>query len=112
MNTTTTTMESVKTFFSGFRKPDPSKLWRGGSDTNDETDSSKKEAETPLALKLESALIRFQELALWTEPKATGMALALVQLCYLYLQWTSCTSLNLIMWTILIAFVYTTWVNR
>ena len=53
-----------------------------------------------------------QELGLWTEPSKSAAALAAVHVAYFYLSVTSATTVNLACWAALLAFVYTTWVNR
>ena len=53
-------MNSIKTFFSGFRRPDLSKLWHGSGPDEVDDDKKKLEKETPLAVKLEAAVVKFQ----------------------------------------------------
>lgn len=72
-------MDSLKQFASGFKMPDWQKVWSGlragGSDAPDAAGT----AEQPLMIQLEPTLVRLQELALWTEPWKSVVALAIVQ---------------------------------
>jgi hypothetical protein len=96
-------------FFSGYRIPDVSKLWsKAGRSSVDGAPAP----EVPILVRLEYYLVRAQELALWIDPKSSVAALALVQVVYWYLAYTSSTTLNLTAWACILGFLYTTWVNR
>jgi hypothetical protein len=98
----------VQNFFSGYRVPDFSKLWR----KTDSTTTDGPQPQVPLLVRLEAYLVRIQELALWIDPKSSIAALALVQLVYWYLAYTSSAVLNLTAWACILGFLYTTWVNK
>ena len=87
--------DSMKRFMTGFRMPDLSRLWVG----LDETDHPP--SQVPLIIKLEYYLVRCQELVLWTDPKASLVALTAIHLAFGYLATTSNTALNLTLWTVL-----------
>lgn len=98
--------DSMKRFMTGFRMPDLSRLWAG----LDETDHPP--PQVPLIIKLEYYLVRCQELVLWTDPKASLVALTVIHLAFGYLATTSNTALNLTLWTVLSGFIYTTWTQK
>jgi hypothetical protein len=102
-------MDYLRELTSPYRVPDLSRLWRNveGDDERDGGDNG-----PSLVVQLESYLVRFQELALWTEPKHSAIALLVVHLAYFYLSCTSSSALNLACWAVLVGFVYTTWINR
>lgn len=95
MEVANASFDSMKRFVTGFRMPDLSRLWAG----QDEPDHSVHQV--PLIIKLEYYLVRCQELALWTDPKASLVALAAIHLAFGYLATTSNTVLNLTLWAIL-----------
>lgn len=97
----------VQNLLSGYRVPDFSKLWRKSETTTDGP-----EPRVPLLVRLEANLVRIQELALWIDPMSSVAALALVQLVYWYLAYTSSTLLNLTAWACILGLLYTTWVNK
>ena len=97
-------LNSIKKFALGFKVPDFSKLWRG----SDEVDGPP----TPLVIKLEYYLVRCQELALWTDPKSSALALVVIHAVFGYLATTTNTAINLTLWALLCSFVYTTWTQR
>jgi len=98
--------DSMRRFVTGFRIPDLSRMWSGHDEVDYQVPS------VPLIIKLEYYLVRCQELALWTDPKASLMALACIHLAFGYLATTVNTTLNLALWAVLSGFVYTTWTQR
>jgi hypothetical protein len=88
--------------------PNLSKLWYGKGE-GDEVDSG---SNKPILIQIEPYLIRFQELALWTDPKSSAIAIGVVHLFFAYLATTSNTTLNLAIWTLLAGFLYITWTQR
>jgi len=95
--------------FDGYRLPNVSKLWRHDVSAVDGRLSVPNE---PLMTKLESFFIRVQEISLWTDPKSSLSAVALLHLFFLYLRYTASTVLNLTCWAVILGLVYTTWVNK
>ncbi len=57
-------MEYFRDLSARYRVPDLTRLWRGGDDDAD--GAGRRQEERSLLLQLESSLVRFQELALWT----------------------------------------------
>ena len=78
-------MESTKNYLSGFRAPDLKKLWYGP----DETDGKSIPPPKPLLVKFEAFVVKMQELSLWTDPKSSLVAIAVVHMLYWYLSITS-----------------------
>ena len=99
-------LDNLRNYAQGFKLPDFSKLWS----SQDQADGG--QPQTPMAVKLEHFLIRYQELALWKDPKSSAVALTLIHLAFGYLASTTNTTVNLTVWLVLSGFVYTTWVNR
>ena len=87
--------DSMRRFVTGFRIPDLSRMWSGHDEVDYQVPS------VPLIIKLEYYLVRCQELALWTDPKASLMALACIHLAFGYLATTVNTTLNLALWAVL-----------
>ncbi len=104
----TSALASTQQYLSGFRVPDLQKLWYGTSDEND----SKVQDEPGLLIKFEKYLVKLQELSLWTDPKASLVALGIIHLIYWYLLVTSNTPVYLLSMLGLISFIYTTWTQR
>jgi len=104
--------QSLKRFALGFKLPDWTKLWGCGVGSGDETDHAAKKQPTPLVIKLEYYLVRCQELALWTDPKSSVLALTAIHLALGYLATTTNTTVNLLLWSVLTGFVCTTWTQR
>ena len=86
MNYTNAVMESTKQYLYGFRMPDLKKLWYGSE--TDDIDGIQPPPK-PLLVKFEAFLVKIQELSLWTDPKNSAMAIAIVHLLYWYLLMTS-----------------------
>ena len=87
--------DSMRRFVTGFRIPDLSRMWSGHDEVDYQVPS------VPLIIKLEYYLVRCQELALWTDPKASLIALACIHLAFGYLATTVNTTLNLALWAVL-----------
>jgi len=102
------TLNYLREYASGFRMPDLSKIWYG-QDLVDGVDSGDNES---LLIQIEYYLVKVQELALWTDPKSSAIALGVVHLFFAYLSVTSNTTFNLVLWTILAGFLYITWTQR
>ena len=102
----------VQNFLSGYRVPDFSKLWRKNETSSTDGSSGPEEPPVPILIRLEYYVVYAQELALWISPTSSAAALAVVQIIYWYLAYTSSTVLNLTAWACILGFIYTTWTNR
>jgi hypothetical protein len=94
--------------FSGYRMPDVSKLWSRGESV---VDGKPGPPDAPVSAKLEALLVRVQELSLWTDPVSSAKAVLGLNLAFVYLSYTSNTTLNLTCWAVILGLLYTTWVN-
>ncbi len=101
----------VSGLVSGYRVPDFSKLWGRGESAVDGGPARPSRPEEPAAVKLEAFLVRVQELSLWTDPGSSAGAVAALHLLFVYLSYTSNTTLNLTCWAVVLGLIYTTWVN-
>lgn len=103
----TSVIETTKQYLSGFRVPDFKKLWYGGEDDQVDNVPAK-----PLLLQFEAYLVKLQELSLWTDPKSSLMALAVIHVLYWYLTVTTNTPVYLMAMIALLTYVYLTWTQR
>lgn len=101
----TSVIETTKQYLSGFRVPDFKKLWYGQEDQVDDPGK-------PLLLQFEAYLVKLQELSLWTDPKSSVAALAVVHVIYWYLTVTTNTPVYLLAMLALLSYVYLTWTQR
>ncbi|TRY80601.1 hypothetical protein TCAL_03004 [Tigriopus californicus] len=100
-------MEYLKSLAEGYRMPDLKKLWYA----MDQTDSGTKE-QPSIFVQMESILVQVQEVLLWSNvhrSAAFGCG-SVLGFCYFY--YSSASSISWIMWSILVAFVGSTWINR
>ena len=106
-----TTMEYVRQVAAryNYRVPDFSRIFRSPDDTDAATNEPESES---LALKFEFLIVRLQELALWTDARASLCALSALHLTTCYLWLTANSGVNLFAWLAIGGFVYTTWTQR
>eukprot|EP00095_Tigriopus_kingsejongensis_P012555 maker-scaffold1273_size51358-snap-gene-0.7 protein:Tk12555 transcript:maker-scaffold1273_size51358-snap-gene-0.7-mRNA-1 annotation:"hypothetical protein LOTGIDRAFT_237816" len=98
-------MEYIRSFAQNYQVPNFQRLWHGGSDAPDGTTPPPKS----IYVQLESVLVQFQELLLWTDPSRSSLALVALHCFFFYLYITTNTVINLTLWALLSGFLYTTW---
>lgn len=100
-------MEYLQSLAEGYRIPDFKKLWYG----TDQIDAGAQE-QPSIFVQMESVLVYIQEVLLWSNTQRSAAIGSGTVLGFCYFYYSSASLTSWIMWSILVAFVVSTWINR